>query len=245
MVNNDIYNSYGDRWYEAYDDPVALLRAESKTKTPWIIQQIKDRGLLNSSTQILDIGCGAGFLSNILAQSDLQVTAIDLSIESIKIAAKHDATKSVRYQQANAYHLPFADQTFQVVTAMDFLEHVERPEEVIKEVSRVLKPNGIFIYHTFNRNPLAYLVIIKFVEWFVKNTPKDMHVLHLFIKPKELTYHCKEAGLIVQEMIGIKPVFSTIPFKNLFTGIVPQGLQFKLTKSLALSYMGLATKQSD
>ncbi len=241
-VNNDIYNTYGDKWYEADDDPIALLRAESKTKTPWIIDRIKNHGLLNANTKVLDVGCGAGFLSNALAKESLQVTGVDLSEESLKVAAKHDDTKTVKYQTADAYKLPFQDATFDVLTAMDFLEHVEKPDEVIKEFSRVLKPNGLFIFHTFNRNPLAHLVIIKFVEWIVKNTPKHLHVIHLFIKPKELADYCQRAGMTSKEMIGIKPIFSTIPIKNLFTGIVPKTLRFELTKNLLLSYMGYAIK---
>lgn len=242
-VNNDFYDSYGDRWYTADDDPIALLRAESKTKTPWIIQKIKDHNLLNTNTKVLDVGCGAGFLSNELAKQGLQVTGVDLSEESLNVAKRYDETQSVHYQTADAYHLPFEDQSFDVLTAMDFLEHVERPAEVIKEFSRVLKPNGIFVFHTFNRNPLAYLVIIKIVEWIVKNTPKNMHVLHLFIKPKELATYCVQANMTVETMTGIKPVFSTIPVWSLFTGIVPKTLRFELTKSLLLSYMGVAVKK--
>ncbi|MFZ3229712.1 MAG: bifunctional 2-polyprenyl-6-hydroxyphenol methylase/3-demethylubiquinol 3-O-methyltransferase UbiG [Pseudobdellovibrio sp.] len=241
-VNNDIYNTYGDRWYSADDDPVALLRAESKTKSPWIILKIKEHGLLESTTKVLDVGCGAGFLSNELAKNKLQVTGVDLSEESLKVAAKHDDTKTVHYQSADAYQLPFANESFDVLTAMDFLEHVERPGEVVKEFSRVLKPNGLFIFHTFNRNPIAYLVIIKVVEWVVKNTPKNLHVLHLFIKPAELKIYCFQANMTPKEMVGIKPIFSTIPIKNLFTGIVPKSLRFELTKSLLLSYMGFAVK---
>lgn len=242
-VNNAVYNTYGDRWYDADDDPVALLRAESKTKTPWIIDRIKEHNLLNQSTKVLDVGCGAGFLSNELAKQGLQVTGVDLSEESLKIAAKHNSTKCVHYQTADAYKLPFGDSTFDVLTAMDFLEHVENPDQVIKEFSRVLKPNGIFIFHTFNRNILAHLIIIKVVEWIVKNTPKNLHVIQLFIKPKELANYCELAGMTTKEMIGIKPVFSTIPFKNLFTGVVPKTLKFEFTKSLLLSYMGFAIKR--
>jgi 2-polyprenyl-6-hydroxyphenyl methylase/3-demethylubiquinone-9 3-methyltransferase len=242
-VNNDIYNTYGDRWYEADDDPVALLRAESKTKTPWIVDRIKDHGLLSENTQVLDVGCGAGFLSNELGKLKLKVTGVDLSEESLKVAAKHDTTKCVHYQTADAYKLPFADGTFDVLTAMDFLEHVEDPASVIKEFSRVLKPNGLFIFHTFNRNILAHLVI-KIVEWIVKNTPKHLHVINLFIKPRELSLYCQQAGMISKDMIGIKPVFSTIPLKNIFTGIVPKGLKFEFTKSLMLSYMGYAVKKA-
>ncbi len=241
-VNNDIYNLYGNRWYEADDDPIALLRAESKTKTPWILEKISQHGLLSASTKVLDVGCGAGFLSNELAKQNLQVTGVDLSPDSLRVAAEYDVTKKVHYQTADAYRLPFADQSFDVVTSLDFLEHVDRPADVIKEFSRVLKPNGLFIFHTFNRNLLAYLIIIKFVVWFVKNTPKDMHVLHLFIKPAELKTYCLQAGLLPENMVGIKPVFSSIPIQNIFSGLVPKSLRFKLTKSLALSYLGSAVK---
>jgi len=241
-VNNEIYNTYGDRWYTAQDDPVALLRAESKTKSPWILEKLKKHGLLDSSTQVLDVGCGAGFLSNELALHHLNVTGVDLSEDSIRVAQKFDSTKSVKYLAADAYNLPFADQSFDVLTAMDFLEHVDQPAKAIQEFSRVLKPGGIFIFHTFNRNFLAYLVIIKLVEWLVKNTPKNMHVLELFIKPSELAQYCKQADLQTQEMIGIKPQFSTIPLKNVWTGVVPLSLRFELTRSLLLSYMGYAIK---
>lgn len=241
-VNNDIYDTYGDRWYTADDDPVALLRAESKTKTPWILAKIKEHGYLNSESRVLDVGCGAGFLSNDLAKNGLHVTGVDLSEKSLAVAHKFDETKTVHYQTADAYKLPFPDQSFDVLTAMDFLEHVEHPEQVILEFSRVLRPNGIFIFHTFNRNPLAHLVIIKFVEWIVKNTPKNMHVIHLFIKPAELSSYCQNAGMNNLEMVGIKPVFSTIPLKSIFSGIVPKSLRFELTRSLLLSYMGISKK---
>ena len=241
-INNDIYDAYGERWYSAYDDPVALLRAETKIKTPWVINKIKSHDLFNPSTQLLDVGCGAGFLSNELAKQGLQVTGVDLSKESLKVAARHDKTKSVYYQVADAYHLPFEDQSFDVLTAMDFLEHVDRPKEVIKEFSRVLKPNGLFIFHTFNRNIIAYFVIIKLVEWLVKNTPKHMHVLKLFIKPSEMISYCQEVDLKTFEMVGIKPVFSTIPLRNIFSGVVPLNLRFELTKSLMLSYLGVSVK---
>ncbi|CAN5713594.1 hypothetical protein BH10BDE1_BH10BDE1_03500 [soil metagenome] len=241
-VNNAIYELYGDRWYTADDDPVALLRAESRAKTPWILNQIRKFKSVDSSTTVLDVGCGAGFLSNELAKNNLSVTGVDLSPESLKVAEAHDETKSVRYHTADAAKLPFGDASFDVVTALDFLEHVENPAEIIKEFSRVLKPGGLFIFHTFNRNWLAYLVVIKFVEWFVRNTPKHMHILRLFIKPRELQQYCVDARMHPGEIVGLKPVFSSIPIRNVFTGIVPKGMRFEIVKSLLLSYMGLAIK---
>lgn len=243
-INNNIYNLYGDRWYTAFDDPVALLRAESKTKAPWIIEKLHARHLVRPTTKLLDVGCGAGFLTNELAKLGMSVTGVDLSEDSLKVAEKFDETKSVKYQTADAYHLPFPENTFEVLTAMDFLEHIENPAEVIKEFARVLKPGGLFIFHTFNRNLLAHLVVIKLVEWLVKNTPKNMHIIRLFIKPSELTNYCLNADMKVEDMTGIKPVFSSIPFSSIFSGIVPTTLRFELTKNLLLSYMGSAVKKT-
>lgn len=240
-VNNGIYELYGDRWYTADDDPIALLRAESKTKIPWVIEKIRAQGRGNS---VLDVGCGAGFLSNALAADGFQVTGLDFSADSLRVAGKHDTTKSVRYIQGDAYSLPFADASFDVVTAMDFLEHVEDPARVILEIGRVLKPGGMFFYHTFNRNPLCHLIVIKFVEWFVRNTPKDMHVIHLFLKPEEVRKFCLAAGMHTKEVVGLRPVFTSIPLKNYFSGIVPRSMRFKIVKSTMLSYLGYAIKSA-
>ena len=241
-IDNTIYDSLGDRWYTAFDDPVALLRQESKIKTPWVIGRLKSHTADISSLKLLDVGCGAGFLSNSLSLHQVQVTGVDLSQKSLVVAKAHDETKRVTYLEANAYALPFPDQSFDAVTCMDFLEHVEEPGLAISEISRVLKPGGLFFFHTFNRNWISYFVIIKLVEWCVKNTPKHMHVLSLFIKPKELRKMALSVGLEPKEMIGIKPKLKTLSLKDIFSRTVPENFTFELTPSLTLSYMGLAKK---
>lgn len=242
-IDNTIYENLGERWYEAWDDPVALLRAENHVKTPWILERIQ-KIFGDSKPTILDVGCGAGFLSNELALHGYKVSGVDLSADSLRVAKLYDKTGSVNYETADALHLPYPDQSFDVVTSMDFLEHVENPEAFIKEFARVLKPGGLFFFHTFNRSPLSWFMVIKMVEWLVKNTPKHMHVLHLFIKPSELREYCERAGLTVRDMTGIRPVFSSIPLKSLFSGVVPKSLRFKLTGSLLLSYLGYARKET-
>lgn len=239
-INNAIYEKYGEKWYTAFDDPIALLRAENKIKVPWILQYLKKHG--DNHCRVLDVGCGGGFLSNELALSGLKVTGVDLSPESLKVARAYDQTKSVNYEVADAFHLPYPDESFDVLTAMDFLEHVENPALVIKEFSRVLRPGGFFFFHTFNRNFLSWLIIIKLVEWFIQNTPKNMHVIRLFIKPQELKTYCKEAGMEVKGLMGLRPVISTINLSMIKTGVVSPDLRFCLTENLLLSFLGVARK---
>lgn len=239
-INNSFYNEYGEKWYSAFDDPIALLRAENKAMFPWIVNKL--RTVLGNRGKILDVGCGGGFLSNQLARQGYSVTGVDLSPESLSVAHKHDVTGSVKYQVADAYKLPFENESFDVVTAMDFLEHVERPQDVISEFSRVLRPGGIFFYHTFNRNILSHVVVIKLLEWFIKNTPKNMHVIKLFIKPRELQEYCRNAGMAVMNTIGIRPKISSIDWKMVKTGVVSKNMEFMLAKGTLISYLGMARK---
>lgn len=244
-IDNTIYEAYGDRWYTAFDDPVAILRAETRVKIPWIIGKL-DGHFGHRDLQLLDVGCGGGFVSNALSAHGIaQVTGIDLSPSSLDVARRWDRTARVNYVIGDAYHLPMADSSFDCVTALDVLEHVENPALVIKECARVLRPGGLFLFQTLNRNWVAGLVGIKFIEWFVRNTAPDMHLLRMFIKPAELTRYCEDSGLRMQEITGIRPRFSTIPLKSYFERVVPEQLEFQLTRSRLLAYMGCAQKERD
>jgi 2-polyprenyl-6-hydroxyphenyl methylase/3-demethylubiquinone-9 3-methyltransferase len=267
-INNAFYEGLGDRWYDAHDDPVALLRAEGETKNPWVMDRIQ-ADLAGMSGRILDIGCGAGFLANALATAGHFTCGADMSLGSLKVAkarafsdptpggpppgtasdpqspARSDATgrRQAAYQIADAYRLPYRDGAFDAVTALDFLEHVTDPAQVIAEAARVLRPGGLFFFHTFNRNRLAWLIVIKGLEWFVRNTPERMHVLPLFIKPGELLDYCRRAGMELVEMTGIRPEIGRAAFwKMLATRRVPADFKFRLTPSLAISYLGCARK---
>ncbi len=240
-VNNDYYHALGNRWYDADNDPVAILRVEQQVKNPWVHRQIQEH-FGRTDLSIADIGCGAGFLTNDLGKTYTCVHGLDASASSLEIAAARDAAGNVRYQCGNAYELPYADQSMDVVCAMDFLEHVDDPGKVIAECARILKPGGLFFYHTFNRNPLTWLIVIKFMEWFVPNTPKHLHVLHLFIKPAELVGMMDRHGLENRLTTGIGPKFNGALVRSVFARRVLPGFTFHLTRHTLLGYIGVARK---
>jgi 2-polyprenyl-6-hydroxyphenyl methylase/3-demethylubiquinone-9 3-methyltransferase len=242
-INNEIYQQLGDRWYTADDDPVALLRAEGRLKNPWVLSTIK-RMLGDRRASVLDIGCGAGYLVADLERAGHLVTAIDASSESIETAKRFNPHSNAEFHCMDAHQLDrFEAASFDVVCAMDFLEHVERPDLIVSAASRVLKPGGLFFFHTFNRNPLSWLIVIKGMEWFVQNTPERLHVYSMFIKPNELARWCAQAGLQPTQWVGIRPkVLSRQFMKLLISGRVPPGFQFIFSPSLALGYAGVAER---
>lgn len=241
-IDNSIYDELGERWYTATDDPVALLRAESRLRTSWVIAELVAQ-FGPRPLAILDVACGGGFLANPLAQAGHDVTGIDLSLDSLAVAGRHDDTASVAYLPMDARSLSFPNEHFDVVCMMDFLEHLPERDEVIREAARVLKPGGWFFFHTFNRTPLSWLIAIKGVEWFVQNTPRHMHVLELFLKPSELRTICTRHGLAVEVLRGVRPrVFSRAFLKLLFTGRVDDRFEFLFTRSQQIGYCGRARK---
>ena len=241
-VNNEVYSALGERWYGAADDPIALLRAESRLRNPWLAERLT-RSFGSEPCRVLDVGCGGGFLANDLAARGHRVVGIDASEDALAVARLHDSSGSVRYERGDALSLPFANESFDVVCAMDFLEHVEQPERVISEAARVLRPGGLFFFHTFNRNFLAWLIVIKGVEWFVRNTPRHLHVLRLFLRPSEVSAACERHALGAPELLGMRPRLNRAFFRMLLTGRVSSEFQFELTRSTRLAYLGVSRKQ--
>jgi 2-polyprenyl-6-hydroxyphenyl methylase / 3-demethylubiquinone-9 3-methyltransferase len=244
-VNNELYHAYGERWYTAEDDPVALLRAEGRTRNPWIISQIRSRWP-DGPVRVLDVGCGAGFLANELARHGFTVTGIDSSGESLEVARKHDTTGAVDYRLGDGCNMELADGTFDVACAMDFLEHVEQPERAVREAARVLRAGGLFFFHTFNRNIISWLVVIKGVELFVRNTPPGMHRMRYFIKPAELRRMCGAHGLKTLGCRGFMPKVMRAAFwRMLATGRVGDDFTFEFTRHTLMGYTGFALRMPE
>lgn len=243
-INNEFYEGLHEKWYQDDGHAIALLKAENRTRGPWVADQIADR-FADKKLSILDMGCGAGFLSNLLSLKGHKVTGVDLSASSLEEARKRDTTQTVSYRQANACErLPFSDESFDVVCALDVLEHVHYPQKLLDEASRVLKRQGLFFFHTFNRNWLSYLMIVKGVEWIMRETPPNLHAYKLFIKPKELKSFLEKRGLFTEMITGFAPQFFSLAFlKMLITGSVPQDLLFVFTRNLFTGYCGIARKK--
>ena len=146
--------------------------------------------------KVLDIGCGGGLAAETLAKQQADVTGIDLSLESIKVAQEHAKKENLNidYYWAVAENLPFSDNQFDAVLCCDVLEHVTDWQKVISEVYRVLNKNGLFFFDTINRNLKSKLIMIWLLEDILHQIPKGLHDWQKFIKPEELTAKMAEEG---------------------------------------------------
>jgi len=242
-IDNDFYNDLGEKWFEGDDHPIALLRQEQTAKNTWVKTKLESF-FGEKKLKVLDVACGGGFLAKELYKSGHDVIGIDKSETTIKSARDKWGVKDrLSFKEADAYNLPFESDSFDVVCAMDFLEHVYKPEKVIKEISRVLKPGGQFFFHTFNRNPISNFLAADLIKICFKGKQPQIHIKELFIKPKELETYCESSNLKVESFFGLSPKFLSKYFwYSLFTRRVHPKFEFVLKKSCLISYLGNAKK---
>lgn len=186
---------------------------------------------------VLDLGCAGGFMAESMADRGAVVTGIDPAADAIKAAHVHaKATgRNVRYDVGVGEKLPYGDTTFDIVVCVDVLEHVTDLTAVITEIARVLKPGGIFLFDTINRNLLSRFVVITVAEEILGLLPKGTHDPELFLKPIELRHELERAGLSVGPTKGLGPRGINRCGDFLF-GPIP---------TRAIIYMGVAYKPED
>ncbi len=155
---------------------------------------------------VLDVGCGGGILSESMAESGAQVTGIDLGDKALKVAKLHllESGNKVNYRKISVEALA-AEQPhhYDVVTCMEMLEHVPDPVSTVRACAELAKPGGWVFFSTINRNPKSYLFAVIGAEYVLNLLPRGTHDYAKFIKPSELGRMAREAGLDVQEVIGM------------------------------------------
>lgn len=261
QINNEIYNEIAHIWW-ADDEyaPITTLRYWINPVRFSYFQNIlseKIKANLNHKT-ILDVGCGGGFLSEAFAQIGLNVSGIDPSRELINAAKRHAVQKNlnISYFEGFGEKLPFESNVFDFVCCCDVLEHVKDVKQVIREISRVLKNNGIFFFDTINRTFVSKLIMIKIGQEWEKTALglPGLHVWDMFIKPKELVNMMKENKLDNREMKGLSPgmnyfahVMNIIRYQKGSFSIRELGKRFKfhISRDLSCAYLGYAIKNTD
>ena len=147
--------------------------------------------------RILDIGCGGGLLAEPMARLGADVVGADAAPRNIPVAQIH-AQKSgltIDYRHTTAEALAAAGEQFDVVLNMEVVEHVADPLAYLTACQQLLKPGGLMICSTINRNPKSFLMAIIGAEYVMRWLPKGTHEWAKFITPDELYDLIRKAGL--------------------------------------------------
>ncbi|OYQ35272.1 bifunctional 3-demethylubiquinol 3-O-methyltransferase/2-polyprenyl-6-hydroxyphenol methylase [Niveispirillum lacus] len=155
--------------------------------------------------RIIDVGCGGGLLSEPLARLGASVTGIDAAEKNVKTAAAHAAETGVDvdYRTATAEDLAAAGERFDVVLAMEIVEHVSDVDLFLSAVSGLARPGGMIFMATLNRTTKSYLFGIVAAEYVLRWLPRGTHDWKRFLKPSELAGGLRRAGVVVKEMTGV------------------------------------------
>lgn len=256
-INNAYYDEVGSEWWDD-DCPLSMLRTSlNPGRFRYFSDQIKTLGIEPEGRKALDVGCGGGFLAEEFAGLGFQVTGIDPSEPTLETARQHaeQMDLNISYEQGVGESLPCDSASFDLVYCCDVLEHVSNLDQVIAEISRVLKPGGYFFYDTINRTWASYLLHIKLMQDFppTRLLPKDVHIWEMFIKPSELDEIMTNHQLRSEEVVGLslKPSFKSaidllkLKFGNISNGEFGRRMTMKKSRDLSGSYMGYAVKMAN
>ncbi|HEY8351798.1 MAG TPA: bifunctional 2-polyprenyl-6-hydroxyphenol methylase/3-demethylubiquinol 3-O-methyltransferase UbiG [Sphingomonadales bacterium] len=154
---------------------------------------------------VLDIGCGGGLVSEPMARLGARVTGVDASDRNIAIASAHAAGQDLQitYRAASAEALAEEGATFDVILALEIIEHTADPASFLASCRRMLRPGGIMVLSTLNRTKKSFLLGIVAAEYVLRWVPRGTHEWRKFLRPSELARHLRAAGF---ELCGLKGV---------------------------------------
>jgi 2-polyprenyl-6-hydroxyphenyl methylase/3-demethylubiquinone-9 3-methyltransferase len=180
---------------------------------------------------LLDIGCGAGLLSEPLARMGFTVTGIDPARNNVDVAKAHaeQAGVAVTYRKVTAETLVEEEALFDVVLAMEVVEHVPSVPEFVAAATSLVKPGGIFVAATINRTKRAFALAIVGAEYVLRWLPVGTHSWDKFVTPDELEEAIAAGGLEVFDRQGV--VFN--PFAD----------RWGLARDMAVNYMLAARRE--
>jgi 2-polyprenyl-6-hydroxyphenyl methylase/3-demethylubiquinone-9 3-methyltransferase len=180
---------------------------------------------------VVDVGCGGGLLCEPLARLGAAVTGIDLAPASIEVAARHAhaAGLAIDYRVAAVEQLVAEAAQFDLVCAMEVVEHVPDQESLLHDCAALVRPGGGLVLATLNRTFRAFALGIVAAEYVLGWLPRGTHSWSRFVRPSEAARALRRAGLHIDDLTGV--VYD--PLRD----------RFRLSRDAAVNYMLFASRQ--
>ncbi|NOE27901.1 bifunctional 2-polyprenyl-6-hydroxyphenol methylase/3-demethylubiquinol 3-O-methyltransferase UbiG [Ruegeria sp. HKCCD6157] len=197
------FEAMAAEWWDPHGKfkPLHML---NPCRLDYITQQIAgefDRDLKSpvpfEGLRLLDIGCGGGLLSEPMARLGADVVGADAAEGNLPVARIHaeQSGLTIDYRHTTAEDMAAAGEQFDVVLNMEVVEHVADPLSYLTATRHLLKPGGLEICSTINRNPKSYAMAIFGAEVVMRWLPRGTHEWNKFITPDELFDLLRQAGL--------------------------------------------------
>ena len=200
-------------WWQP-DGAFKALHLLNLPRLQFIRQQIEYAYTLNTTNplkpyeglRMIDIGCGGGILTEPLARCGADITGIDAGSQTIKAARAHAKLQNltIDYCQSTAEACAARGTQYDVVIAMEVVEHVADVASFVTAISQLTKPNGLVILSTLNRTFKSYGLAILGAEYILRMIPRGTHDWRKFLTPAELSRHCRSSGFALQDVQGIR-----------------------------------------
>jgi 2-polyprenyl-6-hydroxyphenyl methylase / 3-demethylubiquinone-9 3-methyltransferase len=192
--------------------PMAALHKFNPVRLGYIRDQVaacfdRDPKKLDclKGVRMLDIGCGGGILSEPLARLGAEMLGADPSEDNIAVAQAHAEAGGVAidYRATTAEELSAANERFDIVLAMEVVEHVVDVEAFVATCSAMVKPDGLMIAATLNRTLKSFALAIVGAEYVLRWLPRGTHQWEKFVTPVELETAVEQSGLRVIAERGV------------------------------------------
>ena len=205
------FDALGDAWWDP-EGPVAPLHRLSPVRVGWArdllaahFKRESHAGAPLSGLEVLDIGCGAGLFAEPLARLGADVLGVDPSAKSIEAARRHaeETGAKAAYRLATVEELVAEPRRFDVVSAMEVVEHVADPARFVACAVSLIRPGGLFLASTLNRTLKSFAFAIVGAEYVLRWLDPGTHRWEQFVRPEELAAAARAAGLKPVERRGI------------------------------------------
>ena len=219
------FTKLADQWWDP-NGKFKPLHLINPLRTSYIEKRTSIKG-----SEILDIGCGGGILSELLCQKGGIVTAIDLADGPLNVAKirQQKSQLPINYRKISTTELVKEGKQFDVITCLEMLEHVPDPSIVVKECAQLCKSGGHLFFSTINRNLKSFIFAILGAEYILNILPQGTHEFEKLIKPSEMKGFIDSADLEFEEVNGM----SYLPFLDIV----------RLTDDPSVNYIIHATKK--
>lgn len=207
----DKFRGLAERWWDP-NGPMRPLHRMNPCRVGWIRAELcRQLGLDPArrrpfeGMEMLDVGCGGGLIAEPLARMGASVTGLDPAPETIETAAWHAAEVglAIDYRAGTAEELAAAGSRFEVVLALEVVEHTPDADAFIGTVASLLAPGGLVVLSTLSRTWRAWLLGIVAAERILGWLPAGTHDWHRFLRPSEMARSLRAHGLTVTAISGI------------------------------------------